>query len=102
MERRVNQKDTLDKERIASDWQVGYWAMKLDKSEDMIEDAIDAVGDRVVDIRQYFFCGPPAPVVKAPSMAAPKPRIEQKVRQPIFDWLCSPSLCGLESLRMTE
>ncbi|MEP7157373.1 MAG: DUF3606 domain-containing protein [Betaproteobacteria bacterium] len=101
MEHRSNQRGLIDKDRIASDWQIGYWAMKLGKSEDMIEDAIDAVGDRVADVRQYFFCGPQAPVVKA-AAPAQKPKAEKKVRQPIFDWLCSPSLCGLETLRMND
>jgi len=88
----------IDKERITTDWQVSYWAMKLGQSEDAVEEAIDDVGDRIADVRQYFFCGPPMPA-RATS-ATPKVRKEENVRQPILDWLCSPSLCGLENLRM--
>lgn len=89
----------IDKERITTDWQVGYWAMKLGQSKEAIEEAVDQVGDRIADVRQYFFCGPPVPA--RPASPAPR-RKEQEVRPPILDWLCSPSLCGLENLRMQK
>ena len=96
----ADQKAAADNDRISTDWQISYWAMKLGTSEELIEDAIDAVGDNIADVRQYFFCGPPRPVVVRPPAAA-KARRREKVHQPVFDWLCAPSV-GLQSMRIAE
>jgi len=91
MKQRVEQKGLIDKERITNDWQISYWAMKLGKPEEMIEEAIDVVGDNISDVRQYLFCGPAVPPPAKIAKIAKKCKREQIIRQPIFDWLLSPS-----------
>ncbi len=97
----AEQKGSIDKERITTDWQISYWAMKLCKSEGMIEDAIDMVGDNISDVRQYLFCGPATPVAVKTTLAPHKARRAQRVRQPIFDWLLSPTRYGRDPFQAT-
>lgn len=97
----AEQKGAIDKERITTDWQINYWAMKFGKSEEMIEDAIDAVGDNISDVRQYLFCGPAALVSVKTAPAPQKARRGQRERQPILDWLLSPSRYGRDPYQTT-
>ena len=97
----VAQKGVIDKERITTEWQISYWAMKFGKSEEMIEDAIDVVGDNISDVRQYLFCSPVTPDAVKFAPAPQKGKREQKVRQPIFDWLLSPSRVGRDPFQAT-
>lgn len=97
----ANQLGLTDQERSTTDSQIGYWALNLGKSEDMIDDAIDAIGDKISDVREYFFCGPPAPIATREATVISLASRKSTSHQPIVDWLCSPSIAANQTMQPT-
>jgi len=56
---------------ISQDWQVQFWATKLQVSKEDIRSAVETVGDSAADIKKYFGFVGQGRWDKAPSKAPP-------------------------------